>query len=137
MTSMNCPRSVGRVAQHRAVERVGEAVEAGDDAARAAPPAASTRSSAIFTVRVTCGSIARIGSSKSFSNRLTRSAVSLRLVIVALKFSKPFISSSAPRRSWSNDRMTAAIGPATSEMTSANGSVRPVSAMGAHASEVA
>ena len=90
-------------------------------------------SSAIFTVRVICGSIARIGSSKSLSRRLTRAAVSLRLVIVALKFSKPFISSSAPRRSWSKERITAAIGPATSEMTSANGSVRPMSAMAASA----
>ncbi len=98
-------------------------------------------SSASFTVRVTCGIIARTGSSTSFSSRLTRCAVSLRLVIVALKFSKPFISSSAPRRSWSKDRMTDAIGPATSEMMSANGSVRPGSAMGVtlggQASEIA
>ena len=81
-------------------------------------------SSASFTVRVICGIIARTGSSKSLSSRLTRCAVSLRFAIVALKFSSPRISSSAPLRSWSNERITAAIGPATSEMMSANGSVR-------------
>ena len=37
---------------------------------------------------------------------------------------QPRIISSAPRRSWSNDRITAAIGPATSEIISANGSLR-------------
>ena len=86
-------------------------------------------------VRVSWGSIARIGSSYSLSRRFTRAAVSLRFSIVELKFSSPRISSSEPLRSWSKERMTAAIGPATKEMTSENGSMRPgpVSAMGDHA----
>ena len=76
------------------------------------------------TVRVICGIIARTGSSTSPSKRLTRAAVSFSVVIVVLKFSTAWISSSDPRRSWSNERITAAIGPAASVIRSASGSPR-------------
>ena len=68
---------------------------------------------------------------------MIRSAVSLRLAIVELKFSTPRIISSAPLRNCSNDRITAAMGAAASEMTSENGSVRAGSTIRGHASELA
>ena len=71
-----------------------------------------------------CGIIARTGSSTSPSRRFTRAAVSFSVVIVVLKFSTARISSSDPRRSWSNERITAAIGPAASVIRSASGSLR-------------
>jgi len=90
---------IGRqVAQHRVVSVLARRSSPGMTASTGAD-SRDESSSASFTVRVTCGTIARTGSSMSFSRRLTRCAVSLRFAIVVLKFSKLFISSSAPRRS--------------------------------------
>ena len=132
MTRMNSPRSAGSDVSTGSLSVSASRLRPGITWS-IGPDSRVERASAASTVRRTWGSIARTGSSKSLSSPLTRSAVALRFVIVALKFSSPRISSSAPFRSWSNERMTAAIGPATSEITSANGSVRPVSATAANA----
>ena len=72
---------VGRQrAQHRRVQRVGQPGRARARPGRSASASRFDSSSAIFTVRVICGSIARIGSSKSLSSRFTRCR---RLVEVA------------------------------------------------------
>ena len=72
MTSMNWPRSVGSDAQHRGVRASRRAGRARGSTWSIGVDSRVDSSSASFTVRVSCGSIARIGSSKSLSKRLTR-----------------------------------------------------------------
>ena len=83
-------------AQHRRVQRVGQPGQARARPGRSASARRIDSSSAIFTVRVSCGSIARIGSSKSLSSRLTRAG---RLVEVLHRRVEVLQArASAPRR---------------------------------------
>ena len=72
MTSKNCPRSVGRLRSTGLSSVLARRSSPGMTFSSGAC-SRFEMSSANFTVRVICGSIARTGSSTSFSRRLTRS----------------------------------------------------------------
>jgi hypothetical protein len=122
-TSENVPICAGSWA-NAGVDRVSASRLRPGATAIAGPLTTCIISSAVLTVRVTCGMAARIGCSTSISNELIRSVASFRFSIVRLKFSTPRRNSSTPLRNCSIERTVPDSGEANNVNRSANGSGR-------------